>query len=176
MDLRYLLEKAKSGLLEDSELAFVGKKLQQESKKEVPSDDLYTLIHIIGKADFQFEDGVTYCCEPKRAGQYRPILEKFLRDSKDPDIVSIALQSLCIYWDKSKHYLKEIKSFIEGVDWDEDQDLLMIAINIAGNYLNKTPNEELYQLLVKTLENDKKKDHYITECLVKAIAKSKKSV
>lgn len=127
-----LLEIAKWGKLAPDEIDYVAQQLLESN------DDLYDLIYILGRAE---------------AVQYRNLIEPFLDHPEDPMISKIALKSLCTYWDLTGEYLDELKMFINGVDWDDFDDVRLSAIGIAGEYLRSTSNPELLHILINLFEN-----------------------
>jgi hypothetical protein len=151
-NLDELLEEAKWGKLTDKELAYV----VQEIKATTPDDDadLYTLIHILGKAD---------------ATEHKQLLEGFLDYPSDPMISSIALAALCNYWGYANEYLDQIKMFIKGAEWDPDNDVRLIAISCAGQYLKEASDKELLQQLLALYENAEE-DELCREAAYEAIA------
>ena len=131
-----LLEEAKWGKLNPEDLKLVIQTIQ--SSKPGDDEDLYTWIHILGRS---------------RNVQYRKLVEYFLYYPSNPMISYIALKTLCNYWHFTKDYLKEIKSFIKGVDWDQDQDLHDLAISCAGSFLQNEEDKELLELIVEIVQN-----------------------
>lgn len=156
-----LLESAKSRKISRSEIDEVAKKISEISKED--SRLLYTLIHILGRAE---------------AIKYKKLIEPFLYYPSNPNIAKITLQSLCTYWDLTAEYLDDVKMFIQGVEWDDLDDVRIVAISIAGEFLRKTPNKELLALLVDVFEgnNDEIKPAenaaLIQSCAYSAIARA----
>ncbi len=130
-----LLEEAKWGKLTPEELAYVVQKIQ--SSKPGDDEDLYTWIHILGRSGNR---------------QYRKLVEGFLYYPSNPIISRIALNTLCNYWSFARDYLKELKTFIKGVDWDEDQDVRDIAVSCAGAFLKEEEEKELLKLIIDIVE------------------------
>jgi hypothetical protein len=75
---------------------------------------------------------------------------------QDPSISSIALKTLCTYWELTKDYVIVIKQFIKGVDWDEDDEVALTAISIAGEFLrdSEKKDKELLQSLLNILNKE----------------------
>ncbi|HUD01899.1 MAG TPA: hypothetical protein VMR37_06195 [Rhabdochlamydiaceae bacterium] len=151
-NLDELLEEAKWGKLTEKEIASVAEKIKAAGPDE--DSDLYTLIHILGRAE---------------ATQYKKLVEKFLYYPTSPIISSIALKTLCNYWGSAHEYLDKIKSFIKGVEWDPDNDVRLIALSCAGQYLKESQDKELLQLLLSTYENEEE-DELCREAAYEAIA------
>lgn len=135
-----LLEEAKWGKLTGEEIAYVA----SEIKKSKPGDDekLYRLLHILGKS----------LIGDPRASQYVKLVEGFLVYPSDPMISQMAFVTLCCYWGPGEKYINWMKKFIRGVDWDDMDDVRLVAISIAGEYLLQTFDKELLELLVQTFE------------------------
>ncbi len=127
-----LLEEEKSRKISQDELKHVAQQLNENSESK------YTLIHILGRA---------------KAIHYRNLIEPFLNYPDDPLVSKIALQCLCTYWDLTNEYIEELKMFINGVDWDDFDDVRLTAISISGEYLRSTSNVELLHTLVDVFEN-----------------------
>ena len=108
-----LLEKAKTRQLSSMEIASVG----EELSSSVEGSDKYTLIHILGRAG---------------ALAYESEVARYLQYETDPMVARIALQVLCSHWNKARNYLDDIEKFVRGVAWDEDEDVRLAAISIAG--------------------------------------------
>lgn len=159
-DFDKLLEKAKDGKISKQEVDWVAQQIHEKYN----DDSLYTLIYILGKAE---------------AKQYKSLVEKFLYYPSDPMISKIALQTLCNFWDFTEEYLDDVKSFVRGVDWDEDEDVRMIAISAAGQFLKTSFDKELLQLLINVFENNHQdesikdsKDNLIQGCAYEAILRA----
>ena len=127
-----LLDEAKYGKLTTEELIYVVEKI----KAAKPGDNtrLYSLLHILGWAG---------------ATQYRELVERFLYYPTKPMVSGMAVKVLFRYWgDDAQRYLNEMKAFIKGVSWDEDDDLRLAAMQCTGDFLRETPEKELYQLVL----------------------------
>lgn len=135
-NLNDLLEAAKEGRISKIDIDEVAKKIKEIKKDQDRS--LYTLIHILGRA---------------KAIEYQKLIEPFLIYPNNPNISKITLQSLCTYWNLTSQYLDELKMFIQGVEWDDLDDVRLIAISIAGEYLRMNTDKELLNLLLALFEN-----------------------
>ncbi len=131
-----LLEKAKWSKLTDEELNYVVRKIENPSLRG--KYELYTLIFILGKA---------------KATQHRKLVESFLYYPKDPMISKIAVQTLCGFWNLGRDYLKELRAFVKGVEWDKEEDVRLVAISCAGPLLSQIKDKELMELLLDIFEN-----------------------
>ena len=150
-----LLEEAKWGQLTDEELTYVVNRIKEKRKKKdrSPDRDLYTLLHILGKSG---------------AVEYRDLVESFLHYPSWPAISSMALRTLVSYWDLMEDYLREIKLFVRGVDWDDD-DVRIVAVSAAGRYLTGYQDKELLKLLIDIFVNTNEPD-YIRQGAYRALA------
>lgn len=123
-----LIAKATQGKLSASELERVVQGL-------VSGDaDPYNALLIIGRAG---------------ARQHRQLVERYLESSKDPMLARLALQILCRYWGLTEEYLIQIENFILKVEWDEDDDVRLMAIDCAGSFLVNKKVSQLLLLLLK---------------------------
>lgn len=126
------MEEAKNGTLAPDKIDYVAQQLFSSKH------NLYTIIHILGRA---------------KAIRYKVLIEPFLYYPDEPMVAKITLQTLCTYWDLTRDYLDQVKMFLRGVAWDNHNDVLVIAISIAGEYLRSTKDAELCQCLVYIFEN-----------------------
>jgi len=122
-----LLERAKAGKISSTEIDTVAKKL----KSDEGTEDSYTLLHILGVAS---------------ATKYEMEVVRYLHCSTDPMVARMALQVLSNHWDKASRYRDEIEAFVRGVAWDEEDDVRLAAISIAGE-LSRTSDKKLVSLL-----------------------------
>lgn len=136
INLNNLLEAAKEGTISKIDIDAVAKKINEIGKGQDRS--LYTLIHILGRA---------------KAIGYQKLIEPFLIYPNNPNISKITLQSLCTYWNLTPQYLDELKMFIQGAEWDDFDDVRLIAISIAGEFLRTNNDKELLNLLIALFEN-----------------------
>lgn len=140
-----LAEKATWDTLSDEEISYVLKKIQNYK----PGDDDYELsncIYIVGRIG---------------AIQHLKLIEKFLHHKTNGIVPAKALKVLCRYWELTPNYLKEIKEFIRGSEWDESDDARSMAIEIAGEYLCKGEDKELLGLLIDVFYNFEHSNAYI---------------
>ncbi|WP_044882784.1 hypothetical protein [Neochlamydia sp. EPS4] len=158
-----LSHEAKWGRLTPEEIAYVEQKLQD--KKADEDEDLPTWIFIVGRLALI---------------RHRPLLEKFLYHQMEPWVCIQALRALCTYWEYTQDYLKELKMFIRGVEWDPHDDIRLWALSIAGDFLKEHYDPELLQLLLDVFEKLGKLDslqeqreyarEFIQSCAFKALA------
>lgn len=165
-----LLDKAKSGKLTDEELKYVVQRIKT-STPDNEDPNLYTLLHILGKAGLTPTDTKRTGVAVSEVIRHRKLIEKFLYYPTDPMISKIALQTLGDHWGFYKDYLSQIKEFVKGVEWDKDEDVRIIAISSAGAFLRETTDKdkELVQLLVNILISDQKEE-IMRDCAYYALA------
>ena len=152
IDIKKYLEKAKNKSISDNELSQVAALLENNNAFV----DKYTLIHIIGLSGNI---------------KYEKTINKYLESTKDPMLARITLQALCSFWDKTDKYLEKVKEFIKGVKWDIDEDVRLIAMSIAGEYLRGKKNNHLITILLNILK-DKREMQLIRETAYIALARA----
>lgn len=69
-------------------------------------------------------------------------------------LARLALQILCGYWGKTAQYLEEVLSFMQGVAWDDEEDVRQIAILEAGEYLRSNLEGRFLQELLRIFEDE----------------------
>lgn len=82
------------------------------------------------------------------AKQYLNLVKKCLFNTNDPMLSRLALQVLCRYWGMFNEFMDEVKFFILKADWDEDDDVRLMAIDCAGSHLSTHKNIELIKILL----------------------------
>ncbi|MGF1660858.1 MAG: hypothetical protein ACFCVG_00050 [Kineosporiaceae bacterium] len=117
---------------------------------------LYTLLHILGRG-FMVE--------------HRPLMESFLDYREDPMITSIALRSLTAYWGLHSDYLDDLTTFARGVDWDDEDDVRIIALSQLGEYAREVHDIHVIRLLVEILDKEAE-DELIRSFAVAAVARA----
>ena len=127
-----LLEEAKWGQLTQEELDYVVNRIKESRNKEDPN--LYTLIYILGKSG---------------AVEYRKLIENFVYYPTNPDIAYVAFSALVNYMDLLEDYIKEVRIFLKGVAWDEDERVRIAAIGAAGRYLTGYEDKEFLAELIR---------------------------
>jgi hypothetical protein len=150
-----LLFRAKWESLSEDEIKSVADELQKNS----PKTDPYKLLHILGRAG---------------AVAYRKMVESYLGEEKskeDPMMARLALQILCDFWGPTKNYLSDVKRFIKKVNWDIENNVRLIALSIAGEYLREFSDQELLQMLLSIFENQDE-ESIIRETAYDAIARA----
>ena len=149
--VRALLDRAKSGLLSQHEVAVVARELATGT-----ADDAYTAIHVLGLM---------------RATEHEKLVAAFLDTPDDPMLARIALQVLCSHWRMAGRYRDRIARFSRGVDWDYDEDVRIAAISAGGELLRESPDKALLTLLL-TLFRSEVESHMTRQAAYLALARA----
>lgn len=136
-NLDAILEKAKWKKISNEELNEVVKRIERNNEENV--HDLYTLIHILGRSGFK---------------QHKKLIEFFLYYPDEPMISSIALTTLCDYWNLTDDYKDYLFKFLKGVQWDEEDQIKITSIGIAGEFARKTQDKQCLKHLLAIFKND----------------------
>ena len=146
-----LVENDEAAKLTNEELELVAAELQKPDTEEK-----YLLIRILGYS---------------HATAYQPLVERFLISESDPYLASAALQVLCNHWGFENQYLQKIQEFIQGVSWDEHEDVRLVAISTAGEHLRKNENKEFLQTILEIFK-DENEDHLLREAAYSSLARA----
>ena len=153
MNIDELVEKSKSRPLNDLEAKFIREELSRENIKD---SKLYALLYAAGRG-------------------FRTDLEKtiasYLDYTKDPMIVRLSLQILCAFWGKHEAYKEYITGFLNNKEWDEDQDVFLMAISCAGEYCRKNIDKAMIAKLL-SIYSDFNSDAIIRQAAFTALARS----
>ena len=154
MNTDKLLLKAKEGTITDQEIQQVVSALKQQNDKY----DKYTLIHIIGRS-FKSE--------------YEPLVASYLHSPEDPMLARIALISLCDYFGKTEKYLVDVLQFINGVHWDDEEDVRLVAISAVGEFLRRQDQKDKFvlTLLIDIFDNSQESE-IIKGCVYSALGRA----
>ena len=129
-----------------------------EANSGLPLDDLYALLLIVGKV---------------KKVKYQYLFNKYL-ELKDPFIVSMILETVCLDWKLTEEYLEYIINFAVGAVWDDEDDVCVTAVKILGEYLyserSKKKNEgagndwskKVTELLLSIL-SDADREHWVRQ-------------
>lgn len=147
-----LLERAKIGTISDLEVARVANALGSQEA----GHDEYTLIHVLGCAG---------------AVRYEALIAEYLECRDDPMLAQIALQTLCLFWGKSRTYRDHVERFALGNAWDEDEDVRLLAITIVGEMLREEFDASLLQLLMRIF-SDVRQSEFARQSAYFAIARA----
>jgi hypothetical protein len=146
------MERAKAGVILPAELAKIASTLEASS----PSLELYPLLYAIGRS---------------QATRYRKIVERFLYCESEPDLARLALQILCDFWRNTERYLEDVKRFARGLPWDSEEQVRLMAIFIAGEYLRDHQSRELLGYLISVCE-DRNQSRFAQEDAYRALARA----
>lgn len=127
MNTKELVKKATEGKLSPRELAEVVTCLETETC------DPYEALLVIGRSG---------------ALEYRTVVEKYLRARHAPMLARLALMILCRYWGLSAEYTAELRAFIQKLEWDEEEDVRLLAIAIVGSLLAQHRDDNFLRLLI----------------------------
>jgi hypothetical protein len=127
MNPKELIRKATEGNLSSGELSRIVESL------ETGTCDPYDALLIIGRAG---------------ATQYRSLVEGYLNCPESPMLARLSLLVLCRYWGLSSEYKTALEAFARKVEWDEEDDVRILAISIIGTLLATEPDDRLLKLLI----------------------------
>jgi hypothetical protein len=150
MNMKQLIGKATDGSLESTELSEVVTCL------ETNTCDPYDALLIIGRVG---------------ATQYRGLVEKYLNARDNPMLARLALMILCRYWKLAPEYRDSLEAFIRKMEWDEDDDVRLLAISITGSLLANQHDSRLLELLIDIFR-DSSEAHLIREVAYCALAEA----
>ncbi len=124
-----------------------------------PDQDLdrYKVLHLVGKGLDR---------------SFARLVEPYLTCHEEPDLARLALQILCQYWDLTCDYLPFVREFVEGVAWDEDGHIKLMAISVAGGYLRTNRDPDLLAQVLDVLEGDDPEQDIEREAAVTALARA----
>jgi hypothetical protein len=132
------LQSYRNRLMEDGNLI---EKLSREELDSVASDltnpdDLYQRVRILAKS-----------FNP----HYIPVFEKLTTYVDDTMVAGEALRALIDFHGRYE-YLPLLMKYIEGVNWDDNDDLKLHAVHIATAYLEEHKDQRIIALLIKQFE------------------------
>lgn len=99
-------------------------------------DDLYMRIAILARS-----------FDPR----FIPVFEKFTIYTDDLDVAAKALRALIDFHSRLE-YVPLLKKYLEGVNWDQNDDLKLHSIHIAREYLKEHGDASVVALLIKQFE------------------------
>lgn len=132
MNDRSLVARATAGELTPREVHEIALTVEDGS-------NIYQGLLVIGRAD---------------ARDYRELVEQFLCFRSDPMIARLALLVLCGYWNMAAEYLHVLRQFIQKVDWDPDDDVRLMAMSCAGEFLRTSLNKSLMQDVLEVFQRE----------------------
>jgi hypothetical protein len=69
----------------------------------------------------------------------RPLMDEYLQWRDRPDLAREALQVLTTTWGLTREYADAITRFVHGVDWDTEEYIRLLAIDVADDLLDSRP-------------------------------------
>jgi hypothetical protein len=103
------------------------------------------------------------------ATEYRGLVEKYLDSRDDPMLARLALQVLGGYWGLTGDYLKQVERFVRKVEWDDEDDVRLMAIDCVGSHLANNSAPNLLSLLL-TVFRDGSERQIVREAAYCALA------
>lgn len=134
MNDEQLLARADRGELEAAAVEAIANELAITSD----ADRAIFLMELLGRA------GATH---------KRDLVEEFLRATHDPLLVRSALHVLSAHWDMTSAFAREIEGFVRGRDWDDWDDVRLVAINAAGEHLRQQRDPGLLTALMDVFDD-----------------------
>ena len=111
-----LRRRINTSALSPQEISMVADELQKSN----PETNRYILLQILGYAG---------------AESYRGLVEQFLECQEYPPMARLAIDILCGDWKLTGEYTKQVLSFTQGIPWDKEEDVRLMSISKAGEYL-----------------------------------------
>ncbi|HET9240598.1 MAG TPA: hypothetical protein VFO10_25260 [Oligoflexus sp.] len=135
------LTKATNGKLSPKEMKDLVNAIRSEE------GDTYTLLLALGRAW-----GV----------QNKDLVEKYLVCPENPMLSRLAIQILCKYWDLGQNFLAHIQEAANGFEWDDEDDVRLMAISCLGYIYTQNKQTELLRQLYD-IWNDEAQDKMARE-------------
>ena len=148
MSTNDLVQRASMGTITSKELESVAEFLRNRA-----GDD-YDHLLVLGRAG---------------ATQYRDIVEEFLQNEDDAMLARLALQVLCRYWGLTEEYKSQVQQFVSGTDWDEDDDVRIMAISCTDSLIANPQNSDLLAEIYR-IATDQNEDDVARQAAYSAIA------
>jgi hypothetical protein len=133
MKMSELIAKATEGALSQEELN------QAVLCLQTGTCDTYQALLVIGRAG---------------AVQYRKLVEDYLSASNAPMMARLALLVLCDYWGLAAEYKPVLEMFARKVEWDDEGDVRLLAINITGRLLTREDDVRLLCVLLDVFDDE----------------------
>ena len=99
----------------------------------------YTLVSILGYGGM---------------AEARPVVERLLTCSSDPQLAGKALDVLCTDWSLTAEYSDAVGVFARGVVWDGDSDVQLVALSIVGQELAEKADADWFRLLLSIAHDE----------------------
>ncbi len=148
-----LIYKAKWEGLERDEARWA----EQQLLHPDPELDRYRVLYLVGKGLDK---------------SFAPLVEPYLTSHEEPHLARLALQILCQYWGLPADYLPLVREFLEGVAWDEDGHIRLMAISVAGAYLRANRDLDLLAQVLRILEGNDPDEDLEREAAFEALARA----
>jgi len=143
-----LVDRSKEGLLSPKEIGWIEFALKSPGMEA----DRYALLYALGKSG---------------AKEHRQTVESFLGDP-DRQLGKLALQILCQFWGETSQYLECV---CKALSDRSDEELLMLAASIAGEYLRDEQDPSMLRYLIEITES-KDLDPSVITCAYQCLARS----
>lgn len=163
-DIAYLIDKFNHEGLTNQEVESIAQRVREAKSHD---DDLAECVCLLGNL---------------QAIEYREILEPLLFYPRDPYVSAQALSALCQDFGLMEDYGAEIKKFIRGVSWDKADQVRLMALSMAGEYLYHLFDKDLLRLLLEffedlgvsknILEQSTHKREFLQACAYEGIARA----
>jgi hypothetical protein len=134
-DLDDLLDRAKFGHVSRDEITWVAEALRRRDRRY----DLYRLIHIIGLVG--------------AAKEHEEVVADFLSSPDDPMLSRISVITLD-NWGLFNKYYDVFLAFSQGVDWDDEGDVRIVALTAIGKHLATNSDCRLLASLIDVATDD----------------------
>lgn len=148
MNTKELIEKATNGTITKSEIKKAYDALVAQTGDE------YELLLVLGRSE---------------AKEYKAVVERYLRATHDPMLVKLSLQVLCRYWGLTSEYQDQLEKFIAWEDWDEEEDVRLMAISCVAELYKEKGNPKLLKYVYDVF-NDESEDEITREAAYETLA------
>lgn len=127
----------------------------KQSRSSIHHDDISSIVD-----ELKSKRGDTYsqllALGRANAKQYKELVAGFLNSPEDPMLARLALQILCRYWGFSEEYSGNVLEFVNGVSWDDDHDVRIMAISCSDELIDYVKHRDLLRAVfdISLDEND----------------------
>lgn len=80
--------------------------------------------------------------------EHESVVASYLERPDDPMLSRLALQILVHRFGKAEAYMAQIAALAQGVEWDEDEDVRLVALSAAGQAVRERPDGYRVLLLI----------------------------
>ena len=130
--------------------------LEKAGNEPLTKQEIQALVDEIERSKPGDDENLTKCIHAlcfSGSKQYRKLIERFLYYPSFPMVSVLAFECLHDYWCYRTEYMKELKEFLRGVDWDQAEALQVSAIGNAGEYLSYAKEPELFRILASLYDS-----------------------